>query len=309
MSPRPVYVPDFFVVGAAKAGTTAVFNWLKDHKEVFLPTIKEPGYFAFAGRRAAPLNGPYDPDYYAQVAVDPSVYSQLYTAAQDRLSGDVSPIYLIDQTVAARIAVARPDARIIMILRDPVERAFSQFLHHIRDGLEPAESFEAALEQEAERHRNGWSWGHGYASNGHYAAQIDRYLEVFPREHLLFLEYSQLNSAPDACWEQVCAHLGILHTPLARNDRVNVSSALANVTARPTVTRALRHPGVVQRVLKPLLPRGIRGHIRRIIEGRGKPLPVLQDSTRRTLAARFDNERSHIAQQTGLCLDHWTRPS
>ena len=304
------FAPNFFVVGAPKAGTTAVFSWLKSHPEVKLPETKEPGYFAYAGRTAVPQKGPYDSDYYSRITVNGSDYAQLYAAANGRLTGDVSPVYLVDHAVAARIASVRPDARIIVLLRDPVERAFSQYLHHVRDGLEPNSSFESALKDEPARLRDGWSWGHGYATHGHYAAQIDRYLEAFAREQILFLDFAHLNSDPAYCWQQICAHLQtITHRPLERNDRVNVTAELANVSARPAVTRAMRHPGPLQRLFKPLAPPGLRKQLRRFLEGPGKSLPVLQQITRQRLAAQFNPERTYIAKQTGLSLDHWSRCS
>jgi hypothetical protein len=284
-----------------------VFQWLQSHPDVFLPEVKEPGYFAYAGGRAMPENGPFDPDYHARITVDPESYSDLYDTADGRLAGDVSPVYLIDGTVAARIRKARPDARIIILLRDPVERAFSQYLHHLRDGLEPAASFEAALDLEQDRLSNGWSWGHGYATHGHYAAQIERYLDAFPREQILFLDFAQLNADPADCWRKICAHLRLSPAPLERNDRVNVTAALSHVPDRPAMTRAIRHPGPVQRLLKPLLPQGLRKRVRSLLEGTGKPVPVLEEATRRRLAARYEPERAVVAHRTGLSVDHWSR--
>ncbi len=304
---RPKYVPDFFVVGAPKAGTTAVFRWLQGHQEVFVPHIKEPSYFAYAGTSAVPLNGPFDPDYFNRITTDPNDYAALYASADGRLTGDVSPVYLVDQSVAAQIARARPDARIIIILRDPVERAFSQYLHHVRDGLEPATSFDAALDLEPTRRAEGWSWGHCYATHSHYADQIARYLNAFPRQQILFLEFSQLDAAPDDCWRKICLHLGIAPTPLVNNPRLNVTAGLASVSDRPAMTRALRHPGRVQRLVKRLIPQGFRKRLRTWLEGAGKPLPVLEEATRQRLARRYDTERAGISEQTGLSLDHWTR--
>jgi hypothetical protein len=301
------FAPDFFVVGAPKGGTTAVFHWLKGHPEVFLPDVKEPGYFAYANRSAVPRSGPYDLNYHAQITVDGKDYAKLYEGAEDRLTGDISPVYLVDKTVAARIASIRPDARIIVMLRDPVQRAFSQFLHHVRDGLEPFAAFEAALEQEAARLEAGWSWGHGYATHGHYASQIDSYLDAFHRDQILFLEFAQLNAEPDACWRQICDHLGIQQMPLEYNERVNVTSNLATVPSRPAITHAIRHPGRIQQQLKRLIPKNARKWLRKVFEGDGKPLPRLQHTTRRALAIRYQTERTSIEAQTGLSLDHWTR--
>ncbi len=193
------FAPDFIVVGAAKAGTTAIYHWLAGHPNVFLPAVKEPGFFAYAGRSAIPEKGPYDPAYCNQIITDGPSYASLFDTAAGRLTGDVSPVYLIDGDAAARIAAVRPDARIVILLRNPVERAFSQFMHHMRDSLETCSTFEQALDAEEERLRDGWSWGHGYATHGFYAAQIERYLAFFPENQILFLDYRDLQNAPEQC--------------------------------------------------------------------------------------------------------------
>ena len=299
------FAPHFFVVGAAKAGTTAVYHWLQAHPDVFLPAVKEPGYFAYSGRPAAPKEGPYDPEYVRQITVDNQSYAALYDAAGSRLTGDISPVYLLDENAAARIAAVRPDARIVVLLRNPVDRAFSQFLHHVRDSLETCLTLEDALEKENGRLRDGWSWGHGYATHGHYAAQVDRYLAVFPREQILFLEYRDLQVAPGACWQRVCAHLGLEHQPLRRNDRVNATSDMTQVSARPRLARLMRHPGATQQFLKQLMPADFRSKLRRFLDGRGRPVPVLSDDTRTLLAARYRGEKGRLEEQTGLSLAHW----
>lgn len=302
----PPFAPDFFVVGAAKAGTTAVWTWLRAHPDVFLPAVKEPGFFAYAGESAAPAKGLYDPYYVSSVATDAAAYARLYAGAECCVTGDVSPVYLSDYRAAARIADARPDARIAILLRDPVERAYSQFLHHVRDHLEPCKSFEAALAVEAERLREGWSWGHGYAAQGRYAAQIARYLSVFPREQILFLDFAQLQSGPEFCWRKLCAHIGLELLPMPPNERVNVTSTLTTVSAPPGVARALKRPGPIQSMLKQLLPAPLRARLRKSLEGNGAPLPELSDKTRRALAAEYSREKPLIEALTGLSLDHWT---
>ena len=300
------FAPDFFVVGAPKAGTTALFHWLNDHPDVFLPVVKEPAYFTYSGKPATPKNGPYDPDYVRQIAQDSGAYAALYDAAGSRLTGDISPIYLIDENAAERIAAVRPDARIIVLLRDPVDRAFSQFLHHVRDSLETCETFDDALDMEAQRLRDGWSWGHGYATHGHYAAQIERYLLCFPREQILFLEFQELQLEPEVCWRRICSHLALEHKSLVRNERVNATAGLTQVPRRPGISRHLRHSGTLQTRLKRFVPKSSRAWLRKLLEGRGRPVPVLSTETKRSLAGRYRDERTKIEEQTGLSLNHWS---
>lgn len=307
MISAPKTAPDFYIAGAAKAGTTAVWTWLRSHPQVFLPDIKEPGYFAFDGKSPIPENGPYDRDYTADVATDAESYSSLYSGARARLTGDVSPVYLTSHHAALGIASARPDARICILLRDPVTRAFSQYLHHRRDGLEPCSTFEAALMAEGLRMDQGWSWGHGYATNGHYLAQIERFLKAFPREQILFGSYETLQCAPDRFWNRLCDFLGLARYPVPVNERVNTTSSLTGLPARPGLLHCIRHPGPVQRVMKRCVPKPVTTAIRRRLESKSVPVPALSETTRRQLASRFLAERPSLEAVTGLDLCHWCR--
>ncbi|PCJ05904.1 MAG: hypothetical protein COB16_14550 [Rhodobacteraceae bacterium] len=297
--------PAFYVVGAARSGTTAVWTWLQSHPEVFLPKVKEPGFFAFVGRSAVPRRGPYDPDYVSGVITTADAYDHLYEAGRGRISGDVSPVYLINTAAAGRIAAARPDARIVILLRDPVTRAFSQFLQHRRDGLEPHDSFEQALIDEPMRLRQGWSWGHGYRFNGCYAAQIARYLDVFEQEQILFLAYEALQSEPESCWDHLCRHIGLSAWPMPENRRINATSSLISLPAWPRLVRHIHHPGPVQRLVKTCLPASFSRAMRRALDGVTRPVPVLTNRVRRGLVDRYHGERQSLRGMSRLSLDGW----
>lgn len=299
------FAPDFFVVGAAKAGTTALYYWLKQHPDVFLPSVKEPGFFAFDGEKATPANGPYDPAYAAEICTNADAYRALYHNAGSRLKGDISPAYLLSPNASGRIAFRRPDARIVIVLRDPVRRAFSQYMHHMRDGLEPCATFEEALQAEEHRLQNGWSWGHGYATHGYYRAQVARYLADFPRGQILFLEFEQLKKNPGECWGSLCHHLGLAPQPLPMNDRVNATEHLRVVTARPGISRKLSHPGILQTALKRVVPPRLRASLRPLLEGRGRPVPRLSEQTKARIATKYRQEREWLEENTGLDLSYW----
>lgn len=306
MTRNDTFAPDFFIVGAAKAGTTAVYSWLTHHPDVFLPKTKEPGFFAFSHKSPKPANGPYDPNYVRDIATDCNAYKALYADADNSVTGDASPVYLGDLDAARRIAKARPDARIVILLRDPVERAFSQYKHHRRDNLEPCTSFEDALNQEDHRTDEGWSWGHQYAGLGHYAEPISRFLKEFDRNQILFLEFARLQSDPDGCWRDVCQHLHIQTLPLHHNDRVNETHALVETSARPKLSHALQHPGRVQSLAKSLMPKAVRTAIRTRLEGKRVPILELKDATRAALSERFRSEHRLVERLSGLDLKHWS---
>jgi hypothetical protein len=97
--------PEFYIVGAAKSGTTALWSWLRQHKDVCLPDIKEPGFFSFAGTDAAPRAGHFDANYVALITVTAAGYKKLYAGAGagDQLRGDVSPVCLPERAALARL--------------------------------------------------------------------------------------------------------------------------------------------------------------------------------------------------------------
>ncbi len=297
--------PEFYIVGAARSGTTALWSWLRQHKDVCLPDVKEPGFFSFGGADAAPRAGHFDANYVALITVTAADYKMLYAGAGDQLRGDVSPVYLTDAGAAARINQARPDAKIVIILRDPVRRAFSQYLHHLRDGLENLHKFEDALAAELSRMQAGWSWGHGYAANGHYLEQIKSYTRLFAPVQILFLLYEDLQTDAPRSWQMLCEFLELAPCEVRLNDRVNATVNLSGVPAFPAVERMIRMPGKLQRVLKCLMPQGLREMIRQQINGASRRVPALGDATAHILAGQYLPERATLARLTGLDLRCW----
>ena len=141
-------LPNFLVIGAAKAGTNALFHYLRQHHQVYMSPWKEPKFFAFESRdeltfraangREAPVN--------ATVILDRQEYEQLFDGARGELAlGEASPHYLYVEKAPARIKALVPEMKLIAVLRNPVDRAFSSYLHLVRDALEPLD-FGTALD-------------------------------------------------------------------------------------------------------------------------------------------------------------------
>ncbi|NDV97734.1 sulfotransferase [Salipiger sp. PrR002] len=274
--------PEFYLVGAAKAGTETLGTWLAQHPEVFLPENRAPRYFAHTSNDPRPAAGPYDRDQMATVVTDAADYLALYAGRGAAMRGDASPCYLAHCEAAGRIAEARPDARIVITLRDPVARAFAHYADYRVQGLDPSPSFEEALAAEPQRLASGWSAWHGYAQQSHYVTQLQRYLDAFPREQILFLSYEALRETPAKVWEQLCAHLGL---------------APAAIDLAPAAAVEPSQPGTVQRLLDRALP------------GRTTPAPALSERTRRALAGRYLSEHAPLRRMTGLALENWSTPT
>jgi len=195
-------LPDFLIIGAQKAGTTALYAYLRWHPDITGPSFKEVSFF---DRHYA--NG--ERWYRAHLPVK-----------RRALVGEASPSYLFHPLAPERVKQMLPNARLVALLRDPVERAFSHYQHEVALGRERL-SFEDAIDREDERMDGeiermmrdpayfsyAW-WNYTYASRGMYAEQLERWYDAFPREQLLVLLTEELASDTAGAYRRVLDFLG-----------------------------------------------------------------------------------------------------
>ena len=212
--------PDFLVVGAARAGTTSLHSYLRQHPDIFLPGIKEPCFFVFEGGGEKFIRGKF-----AFAVRDFASYEKLFEkAGVNQRIGEMSTpyLYLYDKTIAS-IRSHFPDyqkIKIIILLRQPADRAFSQYLWRVRDGRE-ALTFEEAIDTEAERRKENFSFDYYYVHRGFYFAQVKAYLENFKNVHICF--YEDFKKAPDSELKKICSFLDVrddfhFHTEAVHNE-------------------------------------------------------------------------------------------
>jgi hypothetical protein len=216
-------LPDFLVVGAAKCGTTSLFDWICEHPLVARPSTdgrprKELLFFDYNFHRGA--------DWYRKhfpLEVERGEFEREH--GQPFITGEATASYLTGHWVPGRVRQVVPDVKLIVTLRNPVDRAYSAFQMSRRERLEECESFEDAVALEAERLAGELERVHsdprynpplppplGYWSYLHrsrYVEHVERWLEVFPREQILFLRFEDLAADPSEALERVHAFLGL----------------------------------------------------------------------------------------------------
>jgi hypothetical protein len=193
-----VRLPDFFILGEMRCGSTTLWELLSRHPRVFFSEEKEAHFFD--GR-----NGRWNRGVAA--------YAELFAAAgDDQLCGEATPDYLFHDDACPRIREVVPDARLIAILRDPVTRAWSHYWHNVRRGREVL-TFEQAIDAEAQRMASGDAEQRShcsYASRGRYVEQLRRYERAFGgREQICVTFLEDLIANPAAEMTRVCRHLGL----------------------------------------------------------------------------------------------------
>ena len=219
-------LPNFFIAGAPKSGTTSLYHYLDQHPEIYMSPIKEPNYFASELR---PEN--FGVDFQARVERDRREletylrgdmrekrfgglvtswddYLKLFGNASDQVAiGEASPCYLWSETAARNIAARVPHARIIMILRNPVERAFSHYLHALTVGA-TNRTFREEIEAALRTGQKSISLERSLLEFGQYRAQIERYQTAFPRAQIHISLFEDLQRSPAALVVDLLAFLG-----------------------------------------------------------------------------------------------------
>ena len=204
--------PDFFLIGAPKGGTTALHAALEAHPQLWLSRVKEPKFFLCDGSPPprSEHRGPGDAHSALEWVWREADYLRLFDDAPSGMkTGESTPFYLYDLAAQRRIAAAVPNARLIAVIRDPVDRAYSNWSHLRSDGLEPEPSFIKALQFEDHRVRQGYAPFWHYSRLGRYGEQLQHLYTLFPREQVLVLRYRELAEQPEDTLATVCDFLGV----------------------------------------------------------------------------------------------------
>ncbi|MEX0746104.1 MAG: sulfotransferase domain-containing protein [Phycisphaeraceae bacterium] len=195
-------LPDFLIIGEMKCGTTTLWDLLVQHPHVFETEAKELHYFgSYSYFGACGANWPATHEGYAR---------HFEMAALDQRIGEATPNYLSDPLAPVRIAETLPDVRLLVILRDPVERAWSHYWHQVRRGWETL-GFEAAIDAEAERLCESYD-NHekfSYITRGRYVEHLRRYEALFGREQMCVVLLDELKRSPQVVAERAWGHLGL----------------------------------------------------------------------------------------------------
>lgn len=260
MERRP---PDFFVIGAPKAGTSALHSALAQHPQLFLSSPKEPKYFMCGDSPPPAYKGPGDAHSNQEWIWQRERYLRLFDGAgEGQLTGESTPFYLYNRDARRRIAADRPDAKLVAVLRDPVDRAYSNWMHLWMDGLEPRADIVEAVRREPQRVDDGWAPFWHYQRLGMYGRQLDDLFDHFPREQVLLLRYRELVETPDAALGRVFAFLGVRGEDVDRlpsdNSRPFVRDGVRARTVGPVIRAGAAvgqflPPQVWRRVSKPLI--------------------------------------------------------
>jgi len=308
-----ITIPNFFLVGAGKAGTTSLYHYLRQHPAIYMSPVKEPCYFADEIRaknigRAFLENlerqtrrhpellgaGPIKP--LAWIAQDWEDYLRLFRDARGQPAiGEATASYLWSSTAAANIRRAIPHAKIIMMLRDPAERALSQYLHQLAAGY-TRETFRRHLDRCLRDPHRELSIYYPFLEAGLYAAQVKRFLDLFPPQQVRIYWFEEAWRDPKLLLENLFTFLG-------------VDPGLPIDTSRKYLERgAPRFPRAhhyLKRLAAPLraaIPASLHSRLRRAAFA---PAPSLTPADRQFLIDYYREDIHRLSQLLSRDLTPW----
>ena len=305
-------MPNFFIVGAQKAGTTSLYHYLNQHPQIYMSPIKEPFFFDhemnsegevvrrdFGGRRQPPR--------FANI----EEYRALFEGVEDEKAvGEATPLYIYAPGTPNRIERYVPGAKSIALLRHPADRAYSAFLYAVRIGAEPLTDFAQALREEPRRIRNRWHYVFHYRSRGLYYRQLKRYYEVFGRERLGVWLYEDLREDPASVAQSVFRFLEVDDTFASdTSSKHNPAGVPASVPARAAMRATDRAVGVLRKVVGPtssILPPAFE--MRRLVQSRvlTEPPPI-DPGLREELTFSYKEDILRLQDLIGRDLSTWLR--
>lgn len=288
MSERPDNAPpkvDIFLMGVSKAASTWIYRCLKEHPKVFVSASDSLRFF--------------DLEYHSGI----EAYERHFAGAEPgQVVVDVSPTYFRSPVAAARIATHYPDARFVLSLRNPVDRAFSQYWHEKKQGRMQY-GFDDCI-----GHFMLFPW---IVEHGFYATHLETLLRYFPRDRVTVVFYDELTGSPRTFLDKVLVGMGLpTHfEPTVLNAKINVAGA--QITSSMKAVKGLRsHPLLqpLRRYLKRFVRnRSISRAMGEVMSSKGEYEQGVPDALRRELQKIYEPEIRRLEQTLEVNLDHWRR--
>lgn len=293
--------PNFFIVGAPRSGTTALSHYLKQHPDIFIPDRKEMHHFG----PDLNLNSPFEDDI--------AYLSEFEGATDEKRVGEASVYYIYSKLAPAQIKQFEPSAKIIIMLRNPVDMIYSLHNRFVINGYDDIADFRAALEAEPDRKQGKRIPEHFeaprfliYRDNAKYSEHVKRYLEAFDPENIHVIIYDDFKNDTPKSYADTLAFLEVSKNfrpgfKIINQTRQVRSSALASMLFFP--------PGFIL-ALEKKSPLARKRYLRKILYKLNtpkKPLAPMDPRLRRKLQAELAPDVERLSSILGRDLTHWTR--
>lgn len=300
--------PNFFVIGVVKGGTTSLYHYLAQHPQVYLPPVKETNHFAAADIREED----FLPEYATDVRIDLDAYikrgmpeqvhiahvnrADHYAALFSRVNGEkavgeISNSYMVCPSAAAAIHTFNPEAKAIAVLRNPVSRAWSQYLMNLREAKTRSPHFVDEVFSDAESAVTGWGANHQYLELGKYAEQLKRFIDLFGRDRVKAVFFEEYKAAPQKTMAELCSFLEI--DPDFAFD-FSTESNKASLPRNAALNSLLVKSGAVK-FAKGMTPKRLRSKLAGVLYS-DKNIPEIRPEDRKVLRDFYADEVAALSR-------------
>jgi sulfotransferase family protein len=292
-------VPTFVIIGAENTGTVALHRYLVQHPGIFMAPVRDPLFFAFAGEHPA-FSGPGDVELQRRIVTTLEQYLGLFeNGAHCRVRGELSGAYLYYPAAARRLRELAPDTKLIVTLRCPADRAYSNFLHARLLGREPIRKFEEALKVEPNRISEGWSHFFHYRAKGWYYRQLLPWLDLFPREQIMINLYEDLRSDPAGLVRDIFRFIGVdAEYPINWETKYNLSGPTWGVQLRLFLQRS-------SPAARNFVPDRLRAGIKETVQRYTTGPSIAPSAIRREMLQAYAPDIEKLAKLLGRDLSLW----
>ena len=290
-------MPNFLIVGAAKSGTTSLYHYLNQHPDIFMPKWKELSFFS--RDPFGPLHKVKKPEYY---------YKVFAKARNQSAVGEASTSYLYDESAPRQIKKLLGTIKIIIVLRNPVDMAYSLYNHQVRKEGETLKTFESALAVEGNRRKNiifrkkcyGWHANYYYYQRGLYFKQVKRYLDAFGKDNVLIFLFDELIRNAVAVTHKAFRFLGVDDTIVPVIKVHNPAGKILNIP------RFWEESGLFQKTISFVFSKNLIKKIPHLLRNIGrKPPSSINPATAHKLAERFYKDICRLEKLIDKDLSRW----
>jgi hypothetical protein len=294
------------IVGAPKAGTTALHSALAQHPQVFTTTPKEPKYWLCGDAPPPHWTGPGDAHSQQEWIWRRRDYDALFEpAGNDQIRGESTPFYLWSRPAHRRIAEHLPNVKLVAVIRDPIDRAYSNWMHLWSDGLEPVGDFEAAFALQSERVDAGWAPFWRYRDLGLYGEHLRHLYDYVDQDRVLVVRYRDIVDDPSGAVDRVARFLGISEGHVAEIPRDNARSFAEEGLRTRIVGPAIRAGAYLGQFAPPEVWRKVSEPLISVLQAGDSNRPRLSAEARERLVPNFTDDIDLLKDLTGEDFSEW----
>lgn len=301
-------LPSFMVIGAGKSGTTSVYEYLKQHPEVFMSEVKETNFFALEGKEIKSEDQSKEQtEHYPWSVNNRAAYEQLFEGVKgEKAVGEVSPMYLYNAEAPAKIKEAIPEIKLIAILRQPVERLYSRYMHLVRENREPSNDFSDALQRDTI-----WWRRNDLVSEGFYAKYLERYYALFEADQIKVFLYEDLKNNRQVVMKEMFDFIGVdsnympeTGTTYNQSGKIKNKRMDAIIGQNSVLVKAANQvaPGFVKAVKS---SEGLRKAVNSLRAKNLEKVPLAHALKQKMTLEIYESEIKHLQTLLNRNLDHW----